>query len=148
VTGLAKQGTTAARVLAALLADEDVRIQAEQALKSTRSEASIPGLMEHVRRAGEDHPLARKAAQVIAWIKSSYRPQSLEDAVDFMLLSYQIDRIGPRLGPPALSRLRHWANSSCEPMKSVARRALAGFSVHARPQPRPRPAPRPPRPSG
>ncbi len=136
VTGLAKQGASATRALAGLLADKTVQMQAEQALRASRDAAAIPILMEHVRKAQGNHDLAKRSARLISSIQPSFRPSALDDAVDYMLLSYQLDRIGSRLGVQALSRLRYWTASKCEAMSSVASRALAGFST------------RPPRPTG
>jgi len=146
VSGLVKQGPVAARTLAELLPDKVVQAQAEQALRTSRDPAAIPPLMEHVRTAATNYDLAKRAARLICSIQPTHRPSGLEDAVDYMLLSYQLDRIGSRLGAPALARLRYWTRSKCEAMSAVAGRAIAGFSTRpARPSSQPRPRPRPTR---
>ncbi len=150
VAGLAKQGSTAAKALAELLSDRTVRMPAEQALRTSRDPAAIPTLMGYVRKTESNYDLAKRSARLISSIQPTHRPTKLEDAVDYMLLSYQLDRIGSRLGAPALSRLRYWTASKCKDMATVAGRALAGFSTKTpRPTPTSRPRSRPTRrPSG
>jgi len=126
VEGLYKKGKKAHKALVELLADKIVRQEASTALKKTKDKSLITSLMAHVRKAKSDYELALHAAQIIYRTDDDYRPERLEDYVDYMLLARALS-VKSRIGDKAIPRLNYWLKEGPEEIKKRAKSAMSQF---------------------
>jgi HEAT repeat protein len=124
--GLSKKGKKAHRLLAGLLEDTVVREEAYLSLREAKDKSIFTTLFKHVRKAGEDYDLAKKAAWLIYKADEDWKPAALEDHVDYMLVTYAL-RIAKKLGAKAVPRLKHWLKSDSDKMKERAKSALSMY---------------------
>ncbi len=117
--------------LSVLLRDPKMRSIVVKALTKEARPNVLPGLTPLLREALTDYEAAKAAAQIMSGVckarRSKWKPQRVEDHVDWYLLARRSRSITYDVKRPALPRLAHWTRSQHREMRSEAIKALGLF---------------------
>ena len=133
IQGIARGGARDVQVLAELLQDASVRRDVVEILEKTRNKHLTPVLAGLIHEGAAGHETARAAAGIL-WKKNKkkWKPGNLKDQVDYLLLAGRGTSIAGAIRQKALSRLAYWVESKNREMRSLAIKALGGFSTTRR----------------